>query len=86
MSFDYFDKVYCIHLPNPERRKEIEWQFKRVGIKDVQYIYARPPHGGFHMNNMRRGSRGEFGCNLSHIKAAMHAVADRAKRPLLDRH
>ena len=82
MSFDFFDKVYCIYLPNPDRRKAIEQQFKRVGIKNVTYIHARPPAAGFHMNNMRRAPLGEFGCSLSHIKAAVHALADGAKRPL----
>jgi GR25 family glycosyltransferase involved in LPS biosynthesis len=82
MSFDCFDRVYCVHLPNPERRGAIQQQFARVGIKDVTYIHAKPPAPGFTMSNMRRGPRGEFGCNLSHIKAAMHAVADGAERPL----
>ena len=82
MSFDYFDKVYCIHLPNPERRAAIEKQFKRVGIKDVTYVHARPPAPGFTMSNMRRAPLGEFGCSLSHIKAAIHALADGARCPL----
>jgi hypothetical protein len=34
------------------------------------------------MNNMRRNSRGEFGCSLSHIKAITHALNDGAERPL----
>ena len=82
MSFDYFDKVYCIHLPNPERREKIEREFKKVGITDVQYVYAEPPDMGFTMSNMRRNPRGEFGCSLSHIRAAMLAISDGAKRPL----
>jgi hypothetical protein len=82
MSFDYFDRVYCIHLPNPERRKAIERQFEIVGIKNVQYIHAKPPAPGFHMTNMRRAPLGEFGCSLSHIKAAVHALTDGAKCPL----
>jgi len=82
MGFDYFDRVYCIHLPNPERRKKIAKEFERVGITDVQYVYAEPPEPGFTMSNMRRGALGEFGCNLSHVKAAFTALADRALRPL----
>jgi len=82
MSFDYFDRVYCVHLPNPARRKAIERQFQRVNIKNVEYIHAQPPAPGFHMSNMRRAPAGEFGCSLSHIKAAVHAVADGAKCPL----
>ena len=82
MGFDYFDRVYCISLPFEDRREKIAAEFERVGIKDVQYVYAEPPAEGFHMSNMRRAPRGEFGCNLSHIKAAMHALADGAERPL----
>lgn len=34
------------------------------------------------MNNMRRNPAAEFGVNLSHIKAVVHAIADGAERPL----
>lgn len=81
-GFDYFDRVYCIHMPNEERCVTIAREFERVGITDVQYIYAEPPVAGFHMSNMRRAPRGEFGCSLSHIKAAFQAFADGADRPL----
>ena len=80
--FDYFDRVYCIHLPNKERREAIEKEFERVGIKDVQYIHATEPRQDFYMSNMRRGPRGELGCSLSHIKAVVQAIADGAERPL----
>jgi len=80
--FYYFDKVYCIHLPNPERRVKIEQQFESVGITNVTYIYAEEPHLGFASSNMRRAPRGEFGANLSHIKAVIAAIADGARRPL----
>jgi len=79
---DYFDHVYCIHLPNDKRREAIEKQFDAVGITDVHYIHATPPSPNFTMNNMRRGARGEFGCSLSHIKAAVEAIKDRAQHPL----
>jgi GR25 family glycosyltransferase involved in LPS biosynthesis len=79
---DCFDKVYCISLPFGDRREKIAAEFERVGIRDVRYIYATPPELNFNMSNMRRGARGEFGCNLSHIKAAFTALADRALWPL----
>lgn len=82
MSFDFFDKVYCIHLPNDKRREAIEKEFQRVGIHDVTYVHAQQPCEGFSMSNMRRGARGEFGCSLSHIKAAVQAIEDGAERPL----
>ena len=82
MGFGYFDRVYCIHMPNEERCVTIDREFKRVGITDVQYVYAEPPAAGFQMSNMRRAPKGEFGCSLSHIKAAFLAFADGAERPL----
>ena len=81
--FDFFDRIYCIHIPNKKRRASIEVEFKRVGINGrVQYIHATPPPKGFTMSNMRRAPRGEFGVNLSQIKAIVHAISDGAKRPL----
>ena len=82
MWLDYFDKVYCIHLPNDKRREAIEKQFAEVGVTGVTYIHAEPPAKDFTMNNMRRNSRMEFGCSLSHIKAAVHAIKDGAQRPI----
>ncbi len=83
MSFNFFDRVYCIHLPNErERKNKISRQFDSVGIKNVKYISATPPPPKFTMSNMRRSARGEFGVNLSQIKAIVHAIADGAERPL----
>jgi len=79
---DWFDRVYCIHYPSPLRREAIEREFKRVGIKDVQYVYADPPKGKFHMSNMRRAPAAEFAVNLSHIKAVIRAIDDGAERPV----
>ena len=79
---DYFDRVYCIHYPDPERRELIDQEFKKVGIKDVEYVYAQRPRHKFHMTNMRRAPAAEFAVNLSHIKAVIRASIDGAKRPL----
>ena len=81
--FDIFDHVYCIHLPNDERRERIEHQFERIGVSDrVQYIYADRPPTKFHMSNMRRGAGGELGVNLSQIKAIVTAISDNAQLPI----
>jgi GR25 family glycosyltransferase involved in LPS biosynthesis len=82
--FDFFDYIYCIHLPHEvERKKYIQEQFTKVGITDrVKFIHAEPPPKNFTMNNMRRAPRGEFGVNLSQIKAVVHAIHDQAKTPL----
>ena len=77
-----FDKVYCIHLPNQDRRETIQKQFERVGITDVEYVYANRPRHKFNITNMRRNPPIEFAVNLSHIKAVAHAIADDAQRPL----
>ena len=83
---DYFDHVYCIHKPDEQRREAIEKEFKKVGIANVEYVYANRPRsiGGepFHMSNMRRCPSAEFAVNLSHIKAVRHAIRDGARRPL----
>lgn len=83
---DYFDRVYCIHMPDPKRREVVDKEFAKVGITDVQYVYAKRPNsvGGepFHITNMRRAPAAEFAVNLSHIKAVAHAIADGAKRPV----
>ena len=81
-QFHYFDHVYVIHMPDPDRRMALEQQFRRVGIVGAQYVYANRPKGPFTMSNMRRAPIYEFAVNLSHIKAVSHAIADGAKRPL----
>lgn len=77
-NFDFFDRIYCIHLPHEQERKRlIDEQFASVGIADrVQFVHAQPPPKQFTMNNMRRAPRGEFGVNLSQIKAVVHAIND----------
>ena len=83
MSFNFFDKVYCIHLPNDrERKSKIQKQFESVGIIDVKFVSATPPPAKFSMSNMRRNARGEFGVNLSQIKAIVQAISDGAQYPL----
>lgn len=67
---DYFDKTYVIHLPVRET--------KLAG----EMVYATPPSKGFTMSNMRRNPAAEFGVNLSHIKAIVRAMNDKAERPL----
>lgn len=81
--FNFFDRVYCIHLPkHTDRLKSIQKQFKRVGIEDVEYVHVTPPPQNFTMSNMRRNSLTEFGVNLSHIKAIVKAMSDGVNHPL----
>jgi len=80
-AFKFFDRVYCVHLPNPQRRVAMETQFTRLGI-EAQYLHAAQPPGQFSIWNMRRNARGEFGANLSHVKCLSHALAEGARQPL----
>jgi hypothetical protein len=82
--FDFFDNIYCIHLPsNTERKDLIDGEFKTLGIgQRVQYVSADPPPKGFKMSHMNRSPQGEFGCNLSHIKAVVNAISVGSKTPL----
>lgn len=74
--FGIFDRAYCIHYPNQERRPIIEAEFKRVGIDGVEYVHASRPMPKFAPNNMRRNDRMEFACNMSHAKAIMLSMRD----------
>jgi len=68
--------VYCIHLPNDERRKHIEVELARVGFTDITYIHAQEPVKDYTSNNFRRNPRNELGCSLSHIKAISLAISE----------
>jgi hypothetical protein len=76
-----FDKVYCVHLPNPERRAAMDAELARMGLV-AEYVHAKAPARGFTMSNMRRNPAAEFGCALSHIKAILRAEDD-GVRPLI---
>ena len=73
----HFDAAYCIHLPNPDRRRAVEKQFQKVGL-DPQYVHARRPWYKFNVTNMRRNPPIEFACNMSHIKAVMASFDDKS--------
>ena len=75
-------RVYCIHLPNPERKEKIAAELAKHGYGDIEYIHAQEPADGFRMSNMRRNPRAEFGCALSHLKAICKAIADGVDRAL----
>ena len=79
---DAFDRVYVVHLPNEERLLHIVEQLKKVGIREATFVHADPPPKDFTVPNMRRNPRAEFGAGLSHIRAIVQALADRAERPL----
>ena len=79
LTLNHFDRSYCIHFPNDDRRKAVKKQFERVGVSP-QYVHARKPWYKFNVTNMRRNPPIEFACNMSHIKAVMQSFGD--KRPI----
>ncbi len=83
-SFDFFDQIYCIHLPKEKERKNlIDIEFQKLNVIDkVTFIHADPPSADFQISNMKRSPRGEFGCNMSQIKAVVHSISLNAKTPL----
>jgi hypothetical protein len=78
---ELFDRVYVVHLPNEQRRAHMEAQLVAVGLS-ATFVHAEPPPKDFTVPNMRRNPRAEFGVGLSHIRAIVQAIADRAERPL----
>ena len=82
MSFDYFDKVYCISLPGQGRRDRMRERFAGVGITNYEFVYAQEPVEGLKMSNLRRNHRGELGANLSHALAVFKSLMDGAQSPL----
>ena len=79
LTFNHFDKAYCIHYPSSGRQETIEAEFAKVGIQP-EYVFAARPHISFHVTNMRRNPRIEFACGMSHIKAVVHSFGD--ERPI----
>lgn len=82
-SFDFFDKIYCIHLPEHEERwKTAQTEFAKVGIADrVEPISSPRPHISCTMPALKY-PLGEFGCWLSHGKALTHAIDSGAENVL----
>jgi len=82
-AFDYFDSVYVIHMPDPDRREAIDEELDRVGLLGkAHYCYADRPTGAFNITNMRRAPVYEFAVNLSHSLAVSTAIAHGAEYPL----
>lgn len=69
----WFDRVFCISHPMTMRWKEMESRLLNCGVVPER-VYARRPSKLFSVSNMRRNPQGEFGCNLSHVKALTHAI------------
>jgi GR25 family glycosyltransferase involved in LPS biosynthesis len=73
--FDFFDKIYCVNLPNSaDRRKAVSIQFELFGILDrVIFDFAPVPPKEIKWSNddFRPGI---LGCSLSHLKIMFNAI------------
>jgi hypothetical protein len=62
MAFGYFEKAYCLNLPErTDRRRHATEQFEKIGLRDVVFVTAIKPidKGVFR-------TQGTHGCALSH--------------------
>ena len=82
--FDFFDKIYCINLPNDtDRWAHAVIQFEKIGILDrVEKIYATPPHKDINVPSLKF-PRGEMGVSLSQNKVIMNALISGANNVLI---
>lgn len=74
--FDFFDKIYCINLPECEdRRRLVHAEFDKVGISErVAYMHAPKPIEDHHTPNFRMA--GQFGVTMSQIKILGCALSE----------
>ena len=67
--FDFFDKIYCINLPeSKDRWEKMSHVFKSIGIFEVvERVYAPKPAASLIPQNFKKS--GQYGCTMSHIKS-----------------
>ena len=67
-SLDYFDKIYCINLPErTDRWEKVQEEFDKLGIKDR--VIRR--------NGIRTGGLPWLGCTMAHLEILHHANNER---------
>jgi len=73
-SFDYFDKIYCINLPEDYERKDVmNKAYEKLGIKDrIIWCSSPRPQQGYECSSYY--FPGEFGVVLSQLKAITHSL------------
>ena len=70
-SFNFFDKVYCVHDTHlAERDAKITAALKDF---EVEWVFADRPYKGYTSSNYQ-ASEGEFGNTLSHLKVFITAL------------
>jgi GR25 family glycosyltransferase involved in LPS biosynthesis len=84
--FDFFDKIYCINMPNALARKEaVAKEFKKVGILDrIEWVNTpidlKDSDTSWQTNYKHKG---EYGCSLSHNGAVGKAYDEEAENVLI---
>lgn len=78
-SFNFFDKIYCVHDVNNMTNDPIVHN-RDINIRkslkdfDLKFVYADRPHNGYRSTNYNYA--GEFGNTLSHLKVLLTAIED----------
>lgn len=80
---EYFEAVFCINLVRrPDRRAEVEAEFAKHGIK-VEFVDGVDGKelgiGEFQASDNEKGTAGDIGCVLSHLKVLEIAMARNLK-------
>lgn len=89
--FDFFDRLYCIHLPREvDRERRVRSAFESIGVAErIEFVAAAEPAEGISLpqfgyhKEYSRGARGGVGCTSSHLKALAHASSLGARNVLI---
>lgn len=79
MTFGYFEKVYCLNLPErTDRKRHATEQFEKIGLRDVEFVSAIKPidKGVFR-------TQGTHGCALSHRLLFQKALSEKHNNILI---
>ena len=82
-AFNFFDKIYCINLPEDEdRRLQMENIFSGIGIEDrINWKSAPRPFDGYGSSNYQ--FPGEFGVVCSQLKVLVDAASSNLKNGIV---
>jgi GR25 family glycosyltransferase involved in LPS biosynthesis len=84
--FDFFDKIYCINLPESVNRKaKVSNVFTDLGILNrVKFDSFTPrPSEGIELSNVKKACPGVFGVSLSNLKVMFDAANNGCKNLLV---
>lgn len=75
--FDFFDHIYCIHMPKSvEREALVRSEFEKLGILSrIDWVHATQPNPeNFKSGGSMYYPAAQVGCKLSHLKALHNAM------------